>query len=644
MYNKPSIGHVPLSDGSWETIIISRGVRQGDSLGPAFFIVGLLPALEACRAAFPLVKIRSFYDDINITGPPDLVLQAYEFLLGRLAQIGLKLNPGKSRILAPHGLGHSEEAFGTLGMPTAETSMELLGTIIGSSAAILLFLDRKEREYVEALELIDFAVRNDFRRQVAFKLLRFCASARHLHLLRTIPPHLTKTFASRIQELSAKMIYGICHGFFVPDQPVNRPTDDPTCDKIITLPAYLGGLAMPNMDVLHLSEFVSGVRKSARLNAPNFDDFAELKLHYLDHFPQFDQACFALAELTNHTFSQADVDDIVASGANNLGSALANRVHETTAESLVNGMSLHSAVGHRSSRLPEAGTPFMFPYDYASRLDDGEFSLALLTRIVYPFFPGRVECKLCGLPADASAVHVFTCTKSTNKRTSNRHQGFQRAFNEGVLGNPHIDSTKFSLDTARPSYSELGTRTAIPLPAAAALNLGPSHLQSRYCYGDDLITLRTASDLTNGEKLPIDFTVAGLNAQKALNASLRSGALAEAAEKRKNDEVKRFWIFRKNVRFIPFAAEFMGGFGNIARSFLYELFDVPPPPSANADEHVAQRVKDERDAKFQALHRLKAAMTAAIWVGNHHIYQEYVHSLRAKLLQEIVIPESEDDE
>ena len=55
-------------------------------------------------------------------------------------------------------------------------------------------------------------------------------------------------------------------------------------------------------------------------------------------------------------------------------------------------------------------------------------------------------------------------------------------------------------------------------------------------------------------------------------------------------------------------------------------------------------MKDERDAKFQALHRLKAAMTAAIWVGNHHIYQEYVHSLRAKLLQEIVIPESEDDE
>ena len=45
--------------------------------------------------------------------------------------------------------------------------------------------------------------------------------------------------------------------------------------------------------------------------------------------------------------------------------------------------------------------------------------------------------------------------------------------------------------------------------------------------------------------------------------------------------------------------------------------------------HLAQKNKAERDAKMQALHGFKAAITANVWRGNNFIYQEYVSSLRA---------------
>ena len=146
-------------------------------------------------------------------------------------------------------------------MPTAKSSMELLGTIIGVESEILEFLERKERDYLEALELIQLGITKGFRRQVAFKIVRYCASTRHLHLLRTIPPHLTKEFASRIDEHSANTIFDLCRGFFAKDQPVERPTNLLTCDKLIFLPLRLGGLAIPQVSVLRFSEFVSAFRK-----------------------------------------------------------------------------------------------------------------------------------------------------------------------------------------------------------------------------------------------------------------------------------------------------------------------------------------------------------------------------------------------
>ena len=53
MYSGESVGYVALANGTHAKVSISRGVRQGDSAGPALFGVALIPILEECRSDHP---------------------------------------------------------------------------------------------------------------------------------------------------------------------------------------------------------------------------------------------------------------------------------------------------------------------------------------------------------------------------------------------------------------------------------------------------------------------------------------------------------------------------------------------------------------------------------------------------------------
>ena len=138
----------------------------------------------------------------------------------------------------------------------------------------------------------------------------------------------------------------------------------------------------------------------------------------------------------------------------------------------------------------------------------------------------------------------------------------------------------------------------------------------------------TLNDLTDGENILVDFTVAGPTAQIHGEGQLRSGVLAAHAEQRKLREVHNRWKLHPNVRPLPFAIEYTGGLGEIARRFLDELFEIPKPPDAAAPH--AASLRDARDLKMQALYRFKASITASIWRGNYYIFDQYMISLRAK--------------
>ena len=139
--------------------------------------------------------------------------------------------------------------------------------------------------------------------------------------------------------------------------------------------------------------------------------------------------------------------------------------------------------------------------------------------------------------------------------------------------------------------------------------------------------MHTENDLTNGKVILVDLTVAGLNVQMIHRAQDKGGVLAEKAEKRKIDEVNRYWKLNPNVEILPFAVEYTGGLGVYARRFLHDVLAIPKPPSDQTPPHIATARRIERDAKMQALYGFKATVTAAVWRGNYSIYQAYVNSL-----------------
>ena len=648
MYARPSLAHVPLRDGTSRVITISRGVRQGDSLGPGLFILGLLPALEACRSAFPLIVIRSFYDDINLTGPAKEVLNAYRFLLELLRRIGLRLNPAKSKLLAPETIPEPTATdFADAGIPAAQTSMELLGTAIGDAAGIHEFLDSKELEYGKAIATLDHALAKRFSRQVLFKLHRFCAAARNVHLFRTISPRLTEPFAQRLKTRTTEMFYRNCRGFSDPHREVDVPVEHPMCQALLYAPLHLGGLAMPDPTVLRHSAWVSSVRKTAKVLAPNLH--VEEMQQYLDRFPQVEASCIAIAALTNNTTDVSSIRDLVLEGSNNLGSHLSTLIHTSNVEERMDGLPTLAKIFNRSSRLPEAGSPFLLAHEHSSRMNDRTFILAALGRLLYPIHAGRTTCPLCKLDADETVTHDLVCQKSLEKRVSNRHQGVQTTIIDCIRGTTAIDKAIWKLDTAQPNYSDymdpkgpLLAADAAPIPeappaahdgAALAPAIVRPHKDAasdahRISHPDFKVMRSRPDDLTEGENILIDVTVAGPNVQNRVAASRTSGAMALRAEERKDAEVAKRWHLRPGTRMIGFAVEFTGAWGVKARNIVHEMLNIPPPPANGTPEQVAEQVRAERNVKLLALWRFKAAVTASVWRGNHYIYTEYIRSLQ----------------
>ena len=59
------------------------------------------------------------------------------------------------------------------------------------------------------------------------------------------------------------------------------------------------------------------------------------------------------------------------------------------------------------------------------------------------------------------------------------------------------------------------------------------------------------------------------------------------------------------------------------------MLDIPKAPPLQAQSAEAVNRRFERNDKFDALLRIKAAITAAVWKGNQYIYTEYTRSLKA---------------
>ncbi|CAI7799088.1 unnamed protein product [Closterium sp. NIES-53] len=116
-----------------DQIMSSRGVRQGDPLGPLLFSATIQPTLLSTATLLPEVAIVTYANDITIVGPRDAAYETFINIATELTSLGLHCNIAKST-----GWGQSMEEGNEIppprGLPINTTGIGVLGSPIGTPA------------------------------------------------------------------------------------------------------------------------------------------------------------------------------------------------------------------------------------------------------------------------------------------------------------------------------------------------------------------------------------------------------------------------------------------------------------------------------------------------------------------------------
>jgi hypothetical protein len=398
VYNSDGQAYFPLANGEYRTLSITRGVRQGDSLGPLLFMLGVLPVLEEVRTRHPGIALVSYLDDTVPVGTAVDALDAFRDLRTRLAGIGLTLNPSKCRVLAPGGMDTElRNAFHAEGLTTLVDSAELLGTFIGTPAATHAFLADRVTEYRARLLAVEACATRGVRRQRLFKVLKHCAMTSVLHLFRSLEASRTSEFADSVRSASLDSLYELA------GRP--RPVDSSLPDARAFAPLSLGGLGLPDVRITRFSAFLASTRQTATCVDPGLDDAdPDAVCAWLHNRSGFSAALDGLAILAagpsgDVSAAREALAHILAETskgvqhklAEYVASALADRALANEAEPLMEALD-------RSARAPESWCPFEFRSHYESELKDDAFLPMLLLRLGYPEHPGRTVCELSTRP------------------------------------------------------------------------------------------------------------------------------------------------------------------------------------------------------------------------------------------------------
>ena len=207
-----------------EFIWSSRGVQQGDPLGPFFFALALQAGMKAARLAGELqvnqegaaaaeaeeeqailCLILAYLDDVILCGPLSSIARALSRLMQHLSLLGSDLvlnmakcvlwspsiSPSSRRELMASLVDHNILDFEAIQCPPCDEGFILLGSPIGSQVFASAHLEANAHSLVSKLERVNGISSISSR----LHLLRYCAVPRINNALRTSPPSVSSNAA-----------------------------------------------------------------------------------------------------------------------------------------------------------------------------------------------------------------------------------------------------------------------------------------------------------------------------------------------------------------------------------------------------------------------------------------------------------------
>jgi hypothetical protein len=194
--------HATCLFGDGFTLHSTRGVQQGDVIGPALFALAIHPVVLKLNTIS--LDLQEWYlDDGDLCGGLAELQEAFDVAKVEFQKIGLTVNAEKSKLFLPNDDVVPLETF--VGVPriAASSGVEVLGVPIGHETFIVNTLLKKlaELEFLlSRLALLESSL-------AKFLLLRACLGAcRVVFLLRTVPFALGKQLADQSAALVRKSL------------------------------------------------------------------------------------------------------------------------------------------------------------------------------------------------------------------------------------------------------------------------------------------------------------------------------------------------------------------------------------------------------------------------------------------------------
>ena len=232
---------------------MAEGLIQGDPLSPLLFALALQPVLvsvqESMTQTSARARIFAYLDDVFIIGPPAAVQAAFQLFSTMAPSIGLKINPSKSKVLSPidtvRGSPELQQLCSNHNFPAPEACIEILGSPVGSLEEEARLTEDKieEAKFIRLVALPD--------KQTRLAILRYCITALHTHLIRTVPPQASSIAAKKHDQLVSNVVASLL------DLDVSQM---PAASKAeCALPIKVGGLGLPSLERTAKQAYLSSV-------------------------------------------------------------------------------------------------------------------------------------------------------------------------------------------------------------------------------------------------------------------------------------------------------------------------------------------------------------------------------------------------